>query len=301
MSAPATVTPQQRPPQRARFVADLVYSATGGGKTHQVALAAQRAWKRLGKRTRLVAGDTGGFETIGDLIDNGTVLPYIVANLKFPIEAIDKLCQGYWPDPYPDGPLVLKPGGMGDIGLYAYEGLTSFGDIMMRHLSANKTRLSQDPAYSYMDGKTEFSGTNMSYFGEVQNRIYDCVVKSSVLSVDKVIWTALEGRGEDADKTPIYGPSIVGKKSTGKAGQWFGNMLHIELLVESVLNPSTKQLELKQRRVMYTQPHADPISKIPFPAKVRAPFNRKEDIPFFVEPDIAALYDKLESLKGGGK
>ena len=111
----------------------------------------------------------------------------------------------------------------------------------------------------------------------------------------------IQGRGEDQEKNPTYGPSIAGKKAIGKAGQWFGNMLHLELLVTNVLNADTKQLELQQRRVMYTQPHADPISKIPFPAKVRAPFDRKSEIEFFVEPDIAKLYDRLEALKGGVK
>ncbi len=76
-------------------------------------------------------------------------------------------------------------------------------------------------------------------------------------------------------------------------------MGYLELLVTSVLNVDTKQLDLNERRVMYTKSHADPISKIPFPAKVRAAFNRKVDIPAMVEADIAKLYDQLEALKGG--
>jgi hypothetical protein len=299
MSAPAVVTVS--PPQRARFKADLCYGSTGSGKTHQVALMAKRVWDRYHLKTRLVAGDSGGFDTLGHLVDEGIVLPIIVTNAKYPIEALSQLCQGYWPDPWPDGPLKLQPQGE-PVGAYAFEGLTSYGDIILRHLAAHKTKLSQDPSYSYMDGKTEFSGGNMSYYGEVQSRLYEYVTNSSLLPVkDKVLWTALEGRGEDQEKNPTYGPSIAGKKAIGKAGQWFGNMLHLELLVTNVLNADTKQLELQQRRVMYTQPHADPISKIPFPAKVRAPFDRKSEIEFFVEPDIAKLYDRLEALKGGVK
>jgi hypothetical protein len=299
----STVSPvvvaQQSPPQRARFKADCVYGATGTGKTHQVALMAKRVWDKWKLRTRLVAGDSGGFDTLGDLVDDGIVLPVVVTNAKFPIEALAKISQGFWPDPYPDGELKLVAP-KEEIGAYAFEGLTSYGDIILRHLSAHKTRLSQDPSYSYMDGKTEFSGTNQSYYGEVQNRLYEYVTNSSLLPVkDKVLWTALEGRGEDQEKNPTYGPSIAGKKAVGKAGQWFGNMLHLEMLVENVVDPTTKQIHVKQRRVMYTQPHADPVSKIPFPAKVRAPFNRKGDIEFFVEPDIAKLYDQLEALKGG--
>jgi hypothetical protein len=297
-TAPAVVP--AAPPQRAKFRADLIYGPTGGGKTHNVALMAKRVWDKWKLKTRLVAGDTGGFDTIGDLIDDGIVLPIIVTNLQYPIEALSQLCQGYWPEPYPGGPLKLVAAEQ--VGAYAYEGLTSFGDIILRHLAAHKVRLSQDPAYTYMDGKTEFSGGNMSYYGEVQSRLYEYVTNSSLLPVkDKVLWTALEGRGEDQEKNPTYGPSIAGKKAIGKAGQWFGNMLHLELLVTNEVDAATKQIHMKQRRVMYTQPHADPVTKIPFPAKVRAPFNRKTDIPFFVEPDIAALYDQLEALKGGVK
>lgn len=209
---------------RARFVADCVFGQTGTGKTHFIAEAAKRIWDKYQKRTRYVGGDSGGFDTLGDLVEDGIVIPFVVANDSHPIETLDKVAQGYWPDA--QGMLKVDPDLT--IGLYAFEGLTSFGDIMMRHLSRTKTRLSQDPAYTYVDGKSAFSGTNPSYYGEVQNRIYDLVVKSSVLPVERVIWTALEGRGEEeGTKAPTFGPSIVGKKSTGKAGQWFGNMVHL--------------------------------------------------------------------------
>lgn len=283
-------------PSRGRFINDLLYGVTGSGKTHQCALAADRMWRRHRKRTRLVAGDTGGMDTYGSLVDEGIVVPHVMVQAQHPIEQLDKLCQGYWLDANGQWTVTTDP----EVGLYIFEGLTSFGDLMMRHLSAHKVRLSQDPAYTYLDGKTEFSGTNMSYYGEIQNRLYDFVVKSSVLPVERVIWTALEGRGEEeGTKSPTYGPAIVGKKATGKAGQWFGNMLHLEMLVTESVNATTKQVDIHQKRVMYTQPHADPLTKIPFPAKVRAPFNRKTEVPFMLDPpDIAKLYDMLEQLKG---
>ena len=280
---------------RARFVADCVYGSTGTGKTHFIAEAAKRVWDKYQKRTRYIGGDSGGFDTLGDLVEDGIVIPFVVANDPHPIETLDKLAQGYWPDA--EGKLIM--GIPAEIGLYAFEGLTSFGDIMMRHLSRTKTKLSQEPAYTYLDGKTEFSGTNMSYYGEIQNRIYNLVVTSAVLPVERVIWTALEGRGEEeGTKAPTYGPSIVGKKSTGKAGQWFGNMVHLEMLVTEKIDPSTKQINLEQRRVMYIQPHADPLTKIPFPAKVRAPYDRAKEVPIYLDPPSAAkLYDMLDGFK----
>ena len=123
--------------------------------------------------------------------------------------------------------------------------------------------------------------------------------ESSDSGAMRVIWTALEGRGEEeGTKAPTYGPSIVGKKSTGKAGQWFGNMLHLEMLVTERADPATKQINLEQKRVMYLQPHADPMTKIPFPAKVRAPFDMAGKLPVFMDPpDLGKLYAQLESFK----
>jgi hypothetical protein len=280
---------------RARFVADCVYGQTGTGKTHFVAEAAKRIWDKYGKRTRYVGGDSGGFDTLGNLVEDGIVIPFILVNDPYPIETLSRLTQGWWPGA--DGKLVQ--GVSEDIGAYAFEGLTSFGDTMLRHLSDHKVRLSQDPSYTFVDGKTEFSGANQSYYGEVQKQLHARVVDSSVLPVMRVWWTALEGRGEEeGTKAPTYGPSIVGKKSTGKAGQWFGNMVHLECLVTEKLDPSTKQINLEQRRVMYLQPHADPLTKIPFPAKVRAPYDRAGQVPLYLDPPSAAkLYDMLDGFR----
>jgi hypothetical protein len=299
MSATAPVV--LAPPARASFKADCVYGATGTGKTYQIAKAADRWWRKYKKRTHLIAGDSGGFDTFGDLVDDGIVIPYVVVQAQYPIETIDHLCQGWWPD----AKGVLVPPTLDshrDIGLVAFEGLTSFGDLILRHFSAKKVRLSQDPAFTYLDGKTEYSGGNMSYYGEVQSRLHDFVVKSSLLPVDRVIWSALEGKGEEeGTKAGTYGPSIAGKKAVGKAGQWFGNMIHLEAAtVKETLNPATKQMDLDMQRIMYLQPHADPLTKIPFPAKVRASFRHADKVPRTLPScDMGDLYDLLDRLKSG--
>lgn len=289
---------------RAKFVADCIYGQTKTGKTHQIAIAAQRMWDKYKLKTRYVSGDSGGFDTIGDLVDKGIVLPFILVTNPHPIEALAQICQGSWPGA--DGALKRDPQSGADVGLYALEGLTSFGDTMLEHLSSHKVRLSQDPAYTFVDGRTEFSGLNQSYFGEVQKQLYRRVVDSSVLptvipSVQRVIWTALEGRGEEeGTRQTTFGPSIAGKKAIGKAGQWFGNLLHLEMLVREEMDQTTKQINLIQKRVMYLQPHADPITKIPFPASTRAPWNRPPgtivDKPYMDPPDVGKLYDVLEEM-----
>src|ERR1017187_9713177 len=189
--------------------------------------------------------------------------------------------------------------------MVAYEGLTSFGDAMMSHLQATKASLSQDPSYIWKDGDTEYAGGNMTYFGFVQQRLCEFVASTNSQPVEKVIWTALESKGEDeVTKSPIMGPAIVGKKSTGKAGAWFGNMLHFDTSMtggtaeadpkiksESAMVPITTEFR------MYLRPHAEALSRIMFPAKSRAPFQFAAELPAWMEPDVGKLYDKIDELQ----
>lgn len=59
---------------------------------------------------------------------------------------------------------------------------------------------------------------------------------------------------------------------------------------------------------MYLQPHADPITKIPFPAKVRVPFDKADEFKralggktYMDPPSAARLYELLDSFKRGGQ
>ena len=189
--------------------------------------------------------------------------------------------------------------------MVAYEGLTSFGDAMMSHLQATKASLSQDPSYIWKDGDTEYAGGNMTYFGFVQQRLCEFVASTNSLPVEKVIWTALESRGEDeVTKSPIMGPAIVGKKSTGKAGAWFGNMLHFDTVMKGGLAEIDPKVKSESAMVpistefrMYLRPHAEALSRIMFPAKSRAPFQFAGELPAWMEPDVGKLYDKIDELQ----
>jgi len=191
------------------------------------------------------------------------------------------------------------------VAMIAYEGLTSFGDAMMSHLQATKASLSQDPSYVWKDGETEYAGGNMTYYGFIQQRICEFVASTNSLPVEKIIWTALESKGEDeVTKSPIMGPAIVGKKSTGKAGAWFGNMLHFEAVMtggtaeadpkvksEAALVPITTEFR------MYLRPHAEALTRIMFPAKTRAPFQFATELGAYDVADVGKLYDKIDELQ----
>jgi hypothetical protein len=186
------------------------------------------------------------------------------------------------------------------VGLYAFEGLTSFGSHMMVSLKQPGVQLSQEPSYVLTDGKSKYAGGSMSAYGFVQDRIHLLVTNShNIPCVDKVIWTALEAKGEEeGTKLPIFGPAIEGRKSIGKAGQWFGNLIHLEATGEVAAADDAKQLVITTKVWAYLRSHADSNSRIVFPAKVRAPFQFAHLVPERMEPDLAKIYDLLDRLKG---
>lgn len=285
------------------FKADCWYSSTGLRKTTNIGRCAERWWRKFGLKTRLVSADGGGWETIQALVDAGIVEAWPITLWPNRIETIDLACQGYWPknltDPSAglDPPAALKDA---RVGLMAYEGLTSFGSHVMSALKKPGVSLSQDPSYILKDGATSYAGGSMAAFGFVQDRIYDFVMKTHMIPyVQKVIWTALEAKGEEeGTRIPVFGPAIEGKKATGKAGQWFGNLIHLEAVAERVEEDKvTKQLSITTHVYAYLRSHADPNSKIVFPAKVRAPFQFAGEVPERVEPEIDKVYDLLDELK----
>lgn len=284
-----------------RFKADLVYGQSGCRKTTNVGLAASYYYELTGKRTRLVSADGGGFEPIAPLVAAGIVEVWPINDQVHPIEALDLACQGYWPaDPADPKSKALPPTAetWKQVSMIALEGLTSMGDLILRRLRDSKARLSQDPAYSWADGSTTYSGSNMSYYGFVQDRLYDFAMKTQMIPVDRVLWTALEGKGEEeGTRIPIYGPAIAGKKATGKAAQWFGNCLHIEVLTTEEADVRTKQINIKSEPVMYLRNHADPLTKIVFTAKTRVPYQLAGELPVYMEPDLGKLYRKIAALQ----
>lgn len=283
--------------------ADLIYGATGTYKTSNIGRAALYAYEKYGLKTRLVSADGGGWEPIQSLVDAGIIQAWAIRTRPHCIEAIDLACQGYWPRDPADSqsPIDIPLKEEDKIGVIAFEGLTSFGSLIMDKLKKPGVQLSQDPSYVLQDGQTRYAGGSLAAYGFVQDRMYDFVMKSHMIPfVRKVIWTALEAKGEEeGTRISIYGPSIEGKKAIGKAGQWFGNMIHMEAVAAEVKeDEQTHHLNITTKIYMYLRPHADPNTKIVFPAKVRAPFQFANEVPQMApEPDLGRLYAFLDELK----
>lgn len=189
------------------------------------------------------------------------------------------------------------------IAMIAYEGITSFGDGVLSHLLATRASLSQDPSYVWKDGETDYAGGNMTYYGFLQQRLPEFIAKSTSLPVDdRIIWTALEGRGiDEASKAPVLGPLFTGgqgaAKLTGKAQAWFRHSLHFETVekVTAATDGGPAVMDIEYR--MYIKPHADPLTKAVFACGLRVPREFAKQFPAWMEPDVGKLYDKIDELQ----
>jgi len=82
--------------------ADLYFGASRTGKTTQIGVAAERAKRVYGGTTRLVTADLGTLDCIQSQIDAGTIQVWNLRSNAHVMQAIDKACQGYWPEDMDD-------------------------------------------------------------------------------------------------------------------------------------------------------------------------------------------------------
>jgi hypothetical protein len=300
--------------------ADLLYGATGATKTSRLGDVAEWIKQKYGLESRMISADPGGWSVIEELVkskDNPTGIINtfaLIQHREYLYETVQKLCLGWWPsDPTnPQSVLVApKDNGLRDIGALFIEGLTSICDILFH---TNMTDLEniqvpempKDSRITSGEYVRRFAGRS-DYMG-VQDAIAEFVRDSGMLPVKKVIWTALEQKGEGENKKPVYGPDISGQKATGRCGPWFGNMLHIQKTARDVQvdDPSLSGRKITVSKAIpfiYLRDHIDPTDtyKLPWPAKTRAPRKLWQKVPDFMEPDLAKFYTKMDELEAEAK
>ena len=216
----------------------LIYGESGTYKTSNVGMFAKWIYEKTGKATRLLSGDGGGWAPIQPEIDAGIIVPFSMVGIDNPIDTPKMLCRGYWPEYNKEKQKteLLPPTEetWKEIGGYAFEGITSFATLAMRKLAAKGPRLGQDPSYKYIEGTTTAYGLNQSYYGFVQNHIFDLLILSNNLPVERVLWTAheTEATDDDGSKSTIIGPEVVGAKATPKVPTWVGDCLHYDFYIK---------------------------------------------------------------------
>src|SRR6267142_1242357 len=291
--------------------ADCVYGRTGSTKTSQVGHLAEYIWEKYHKRTRLVSASPGGWKPIEHMVrtdetpDGFIDAQHLSLKTPFPLETVTRYAQGWWPD----ATGKLKQSDMGEVGAYAFEGMSDFSTLVMSNL-LGRTDISipGTPKESFVQDKGTSEGmrwgfSGMAHYGFIQQRIYEMVTTSNHLPVHKVLWTAYDTDAKDSNKRQIYGPMIIGEASTGQCGRWFGAMLHLTLVpqsaqVEDPVDKTKKITVIRRVPIMFLREHVDPDDpyKVPFAAKPRGPSNKWQLWKDFMQPNIGDFYRQLDKM-----
>jgi hypothetical protein len=267
----------------------ILYGSSGSYKTTAVKHFARYIYEVTGKRTNLLSMDGGGWDACVPEVLAGIISPYRVTMVN-PLPVLRVISTGYWPESDdPEVPMNLIPVNWNEVGGIAIEGLTSISQAEMRYLADNgmvvggeKTSLGRFDQGVRVNGvvKNEaFAGSSMGHYGFTQNNVYSFVMNlGALVGPHYVLFTALESRTEEDDRSTTYGPQISGKKATALAPAWVGDCLHFQDYgvprIVKVPDPQNPK-ELIDSTIVETMvrahfmKHPDPVTGIMFPAKPR--------------------------------
>lgn len=281
----------------------LVYGETGTRKTTNAARFARYIYELTGKPTRLISADGGGWLPAQAEIDAGVIDSLRVVEADQPLSLLRKLSQGYWPK---DGKLTLD--GLDDVGGYVVESLTSIPTLVLRSLVKSGRKISEEVMGRFdesieVEGRKQaetFGAPAKSHYGFVQNFTLDLISAFGALPVNRVLFTALEGKGgDDITSQVVYGPATVGKAITDRLPAMFGDLLHFYTVVTG------QNHEVR----CFLDKHPDTQTKVLWPAKPRLhpsqlpEFERKwpdKSFPLTLEQGIEVYLRFQDETRGKG-
>lgn len=284
-----------------------LYGGTGTFKSTQVKFFARYIAEVTGKATLLLSSDGGGWEPCQPEVLAGMIRPWRLETANTPLSLMRKVSQGYWPKDTEaineaiagmfatgqvDPAASLIPINWNEIGGVAFEGWTSASQVIMRYLpdkgisvgGENRSNPGSNMSFTQgvvVDGNAiieSFGSNTRGDYGFVQNQLYSLVSNFNSLPCHMVMYTALESKTEDDDRTTIYGPAISGKKATAQSGAWVGDLLHAQdyavprtIEVPDVADSAkvTQQTVMDVKVRIFYRKHPDPATGILFPAKPR--------------------------------
>jgi hypothetical protein len=266
----------------------VLYGPTGSRKTSQLGEFAKYIYEKTGKTTRLISMDGGGWGPIQDLINVGIIDAWRIVEEENPEKAIVKASKGLWPDKIVNG---LRQGratepsskenlrqSLRNVGAYAVEGWTSIANAVMRDAVAKGRKVNEDVVSKYtiaaddLGSAESFGAPSRGHYGFAQNLILDIIRNFSALPVERVAYTALEGKGEDRlTKALTYGPQVAGNAITASIPQYVGDCLHFEdFQKEAGVDPENAKQKLVSMEVRaWFTGHPDVSNGVIWPAKAR--------------------------------
>ena len=273
----------------------LVYGVSGAGKTTQGQELARHINRTMGKKLRLASNSGGGWTSIQPAIDAGIIVPTYIRGRKFPVETMDKISKGWWPEhpDDPESPLIepAKQKDWGEVGGLMNDSITEGCEWMMSYVNSQEAagaiKISTQSS-NFKDGATNYGTPSQSHYGNIQSRIADFIAQSKAIRGIYILYTALELKAtDDNSRLPLYGPDIVGKAKTAVAPAWFDNTLHLYLTGAGGLKKGVVQ------RRMYLSTHFED-DQIPYIAKNRGHYY--SPLPEFLEGDQCSLAVFLDLL-----
>lgn len=274
----------------------VLYGPTGSRKTTQIGEFAKYIYEKTGKKTRLISCDGGGWGPIQDLINAGIIEAWRINEEKNPKVALVKASKGAWPDDIRNGlrasKLITEPDPANraaflekaGVGAYAIESWHSIAALLMQDVVAKGNKISEDVVGAFTEtteyGSESFGAPAKSHYGFVQNLILGLIRNFSSLPVERVVYTSIEGKGEDRlSKQLQYGPQVAGSAITAAIPTYVGDCLHFEDFVEDAgVDPANSKQKLVEPkvRVWFTQ-HPDLQTGVMWPAKPRVVGSKYEE------------------------
>lgn len=279
----------------------LLFGPTGSGKTAQIGELAEYLIKSQKKRTRLYSADRGGWETIKPYteieIAPGKPIIEAVSLTGDPFVWInhvvkgEKLVNGNW-----------APGIDPDIGLYAFEGMTSMADAEMSWMaeaSGRGVNIGGGGSFSFNAGAgkdtLKIGSNNMAHYAVAQQQVFEKSTQSQFLP-GIVLWTAGDRRGEDDANGGVVGPQTAGKAQAAEVPRWFKYTFRMAVEVLPGQPP---------KHVLYTDRHVELQARGTAQgiANSRIPLaGTKVDIPSRIEPaSLVYVLQLIEQRQAAAK
>lgn len=273
-----------------------IYGESGTYKTTSIAHFARYIADTTGKATLLVSADGGGWTPCDEEISVGMIRPYQldISHDRF-LPTLVLIGRGYWPK-NPDEPDMAKHNftavNWNEIGGIAVEGFTSIGNGLLLHCSQKALKTGEDATSKF--GRTiivddqevvvGFAGNSKAHYQFVHNQLQGFTKAVTSLPVKYVLFTGIDKKAEDTDRTTINGVSTPGKAITNLIPTWVGDFIHAQdysVPRKIKVPPPGKSLsqckpdELIETDVYdkvcryYFKDHPDPVTGILFKAKPR--------------------------------
>ena len=266
----------------------IVFGDSGTLKSTACKHFSHYIYERTGKSSLLLSMDGGGWGPMQPEIDAGVINAYR-CGIEVPLPTLRKISQGYWPENTSATKAAetnLRAVDWSKWGGVIVEGVTSISQALMRHLADKGIKTGEEATNPFFQNllvegqkiQEQFAGNSRAHYGFVQNQLYSMITNFNSLPCEYVLFTGLESRAEEDDRTPIYGPQIAGKKATALIPSWVGDCIHAQgtnvRTSVQVPDPSDSKKTVEQELIsavvrMYFVSHPDPVTGIRFPAKAR--------------------------------